>query len=334
MNITRQLHLWLTIGILGCAALTPALFGQATPPIQALPPIQTTPAERQGKTIPTLKIRSGPLVAAVDELCRTLEAAHLPEMNVIYAPEARTILVPDLVLRNVTGPDALRLITVSAGCEMTPIPGSDDVTIGFHVFAPAQGAPGSFRNPELGAHTGFADPSSGPTGAGQVPGLLPGSTAPGSPAPPQVMGFGGIMAAPNASNSVRVYSLGGITNTTKFPDVEATLRDVLKADGVSADAAKLAFHEHTNVLVVTADSRVHDLVTQYLEALQKNVAVAMAEEKRGGGDRREAVEALIRLNAEREQRERVTKQLAETEALLREAQRELDRTKAAVPKPQ
>jgi hypothetical protein len=333
MNITRQLHLWLTIGILGCAASSPALFGQATPPIQAPPPIQTTPTERQGKTIPTLKIRSGPLVAAVDELSRTLEAARLPEMNVIYAPEARTILVPDLVLRNVTGPDALRLITVSAGCEMTPIPGSDDVTIGFRVFAPAQGAPGSLGNPELGAHTGFADPSSGPAGAGQIPGLLPGGPAPGSPAPPQVMGFPGIMAAPNA-NTVRVYSLGGITNTTKFADVEATLRDVLKADGVSADAAKLAFHEGTNVLVVTADSRVHDLVTQYLDALQKNVAVAMAEERRGGADRRELIEVVSRLKAEQDQRERVTKQLEETEALFRNAQRELDRIKAAGPKGQ
>jgi hypothetical protein len=146
------------------------------------------------------------------------------------------------------------------------------------------------------------------------------------------MGFSGMPAA-NA-NTVRVYSLGGITNTTKFADVEATLRDVLKADGVSADAAKLAFHEHTNVLVVTADSRVHELVTQYLDALQKNVAIAMAEEKRGGADRRELIEVVSRLKAEQDQRERVTKQLEETEQLLRNAQRELDRLKAAGPKGQ
>jgi hypothetical protein len=141
------------------------------------------------------------------------------------------------------------------------------------------------------------------------------------------------MPAPNA-NTVRVYSLGGITNTTKFADVEATLRDVLKAGGVSADAAKLAFHEQTNVLVVTADLQVHELITQYLDALQKNVVAATVEDKRSGADRREVIEAMTRLRAEQDQRERVTKQLEETEQLLRNAQRELDRLNAAAPKRQ
>jgi len=93
MKITRQLHLCLAIGILGCAASSPALFAQALPPGQTLATV-----ERQGKTIPTLKIRGGPLAEAVEELSRALEGSRLPEMNVIYAPEARAIPVPDLVL--------------------------------------------------------------------------------------------------------------------------------------------------------------------------------------------------------------------------------------------
>jgi hypothetical protein len=248
---------------------------------------------------------------------------------VIYAPEARTIQVPDLVLRNVSGPDALRLIAVSASCEPEPILGSDGLVIGFRVLPLAQSLGGGFGNPATGTPAGPGDALSGPAGVG-IPGSGTVVLPSGSPTQLQVTGFGG-MAAPS---SVRVYSLGGITNTTKFAEVEATLRDVLKADGVSADAAKLAFHEHTNVLVVTADSRVHDLVTQYLDALQKNVAAAMADERRSGSDRREAVEALIRLQAEQQQREKVTRQLADTEEMLRATQRELDRIKAAGPKGQ
>jgi hypothetical protein len=154
----------------------------------------------------------------------------------------------------------------------------------------------------------------------------------GSGIQPNVFGFGGFPRA--NEDGVRVYSLGGITNSMKFTDVEATLRDVLKAGGVSGNAAKLAIHDRTNVLVVTASSRTHDMVTQYLEALQRNVTAAMAEEKRSGGERREAVEALIRLDAEREQRDKITKQLAETEDKLRAAQRELDRAKGGGPKAQ
>jgi hypothetical protein len=326
MKITRQLRLCLAFATLGCAVSSPALLGQAAPPA-----VKVTPVERQGKTIPTLKIRRGPLPVAVEELSRALEAAHLPEINVIYPPETPAFEVPDLVLRNVSGPDALRLITVSAGCALEPIPGSDNETIGFRVFAPAPDpARGYGRNPVTDAPS--VDTLPKPTGVEQPLGLAPAALAAGSPPPLQVMGFSGMPAA-NA-NTVRVYSLGGITNTTKFAEVEATLRDVLKADGVSADAAKLAFHEHTNVLVVTADSRVHELVTQYLDALQKNVAIAMAEEKRSGSDRREAVEALIRLQAEQQQREKVTRQLADTEEMLRAVQRELDRIKAAGPKGQ
>lgn len=328
MKITRHLRVWFTLAVLGCAASGPTLLGQAPTPIQA------SPSGTKSKSIPALKIRNGPLAAAVEELSRAMEMAHLPEMNVIYASGAQTIQVPDLVLRNVNGPDALRLITASAGCEMEPILGSDGQSIGFRVFPPPPppSMQGILGGPELGGPAPFADPSSVGPATGPRPASAPPGTMPGAGLQPNVYGFGG--AAPGNASSVRVYSLGGITNTTKFTEVEATLRDVLKADGVSADAAKLAFHERTNVLVVTADSRVHDLVTQYLEALQKNVAAAMAEEKRSGGDRREAVEALIRLDAERDQRERVTKQLSETEDMLRAAQRELDRLKGAGPKSQ
>jgi hypothetical protein len=332
MKITHPLRLCLVIATIGCAASSPALFGQVT----ASAPPQIITAEPP-KTIPALKIRSCPMLAAVDELSRTIEAAHLPEMNVIYGPDARTIQVPDLVLRNVSGPDALRLITASAGCDMEPILGNDGTPIGFRVFTVAHDGPAAASPGDPGvqpAPVANSFPSALPAPAADpLPGANPfGSAGPGGTGTISVMGFGGMGSA--SASSVRVYSLGGITNTTKFNDVEATLRDVLKADGVAADAAKLAFHDRTNVLVVNADSRVQELVAQYLEALQKNVAAAMAEDKRSSSDRREAVEALIRLDAERDQRDRLVKQLAETEAMLRDSQRELDRIKAAVPKPQ
>jgi RNA polymerase sigma-70 factor (ECF subfamily) len=72
----------------------------------------------------------------------------------------------------------------------------------------------------------------------------------------------------------------------KFGDVVQTLEDLLKSSGVSLETAKLAVHEKTNVLFVTGDQRVQELVEQLLDALQKNMAVVNARDD----SRREAIE--------------------------------------------
>jgi hypothetical protein len=145
------------------------------------------------------------------------------------------------------------------------------------------------------------------------------------------MNFGGMAANPN---EVRIYSLGGITNLIKFSEIEKTLLDIMKAYSIPASAVKLAIHEATNVLVVTGDGGVHNIVNQFLDALQKNAAVAAAEEKNNAKHRQEALELMIRLDAEKQQRARVEKQLEEAEQAYREARRELDRVKTGAPKGQ
>src|SRR5687768_14334695 len=107
MKINRSFPLFFAIAVIGFAPLNTMSLAQATPAPGGIGAPPTT----SEKTIPTVKLRNGPIVTAVEELSRALSQSNAAEMNVIYAPEARNLQVPDLVLRNVTGPDALRLIT-------------------------------------------------------------------------------------------------------------------------------------------------------------------------------------------------------------------------------
>ena len=144
-----------------------------------------------------------------------------------------------------------------------------------------------------------------------------------------MIGFG----APVSTRSVRVYPLASVTTITTFADVEKTLRELLTADGIAADAAKLAMHEKTNVLVVTGDEQVHTVVSQLLDALQKNTAAATVRNNQEEKSRFELVESRVRLEAMQDANKRLDVQLQEAEARLRDLQRELDRAKAADPKP-
>ena len=313
MKLARFFHL-----SLACAALAfpPDSFSQAGGGL----------GDPSPPNLPALRIRNGQLSAAVDELSATLDKSKLPAINVIFTPEARLVPVPELTLRNVNGADALRLIAASAGCELEAILGTDGQTIGYRIFTVAVPT----------------DPFGAPLAV--APAVIPGAPTPtpsplvatpdAKPTPPQpmIVGFGG--GGGLSPSGVRVYSLGGITGNTKFDDVEATLKDVLRADGVSADAAKLAFHQRTNVLVVNGDYRVQELVGQFLEALQKNAAAAAAEDARGSSARQELIEAKVRMQAELEVRAELSKRLEETESQLRVTQRELDRLSNRTPKPQ
>jgi hypothetical protein len=324
---------------LACSALTSAAFGQATP---ILPPPVERPALNQSPAgkINSLTIRGGTLPEAVELLSHFLDDAKVPQVNVIFSPETRSIQVPDLALRNVNGQDALRLIAASAGCDLEAIPGSDAQTIGYRIYQAAPAIPSAYVpepappavNPAQPIPAGIGGPPVGSGAPAMAGGPFPGMPGIGrgmSPGPNGVVGFG---PGPSLNQgNVRVYSLGSITNTVKFADVEKTLSDLLKSAGISSDSAKLGFHEKTNVLVVTADQMVHDLVNQYLEALQRNVAAANAEGQRNTF-REEMVEAKVRIAAEAEQRASLMKQMEDTEQRLRETQRELDRLRATVPK--
>ena len=117
----------------------------------------------------------------------------------------------------------------------------------------------------------------------------------------------------------------------KFNDVAKTLEDLLKAAGVSLDTAKLAVHEKTNVLMVTGDQKVQELVTQLLDALQQNTIAANAQRSRDESARREMIELEMRLNAERDQSKRLQQLLEQSESQLTKVQRELDRVTPATP---
>ncbi len=70
----------------------------------------------------------GPTVGvAVSKLHAELDDRGLPPVNVLFGPATEDIKIPELRLRNVTGPDALRLIATAADCELESILSVDDL---------------------------------------------------------------------------------------------------------------------------------------------------------------------------------------------------------------
>lgn len=266
-------------------------------------------------------------------------------LNVIYSPEVQAAYAPEITLRNVTGPDALRLIAAATGCDMETLQGQDGQTIGYRLHSLVSGplnhghdhgaaAPGV---PALGNQLGQNHPAHG-----NAPGGLAAPSADPAGVHPVVThatihmpgNMGGVQSYggdPFAS-SVRVYGLGVVTQTVKFAEIETTLREMLKAAGIEAGQARIGFHEKTNVLVVNGAQRVHDLVAQLLQALQMNASAAETSERASEGSRRAAIEAEVRLNAEQAQRIEVMKRLSEAEDQVRNLQRELDRARPTAPK--
>ncbi|HEX5176528.1 MAG TPA: hypothetical protein VFV83_05845 [Chthoniobacteraceae bacterium] len=290
-----------------------------------------------------------------------MQAAQLPEINVIYGPGAADLPVPEVKIRNVSAPDVLRLIATSAGCETEPILSAQDAStvIGYKVTPPLPVASANARSggmlSGLDGHFSSYAPTTSPPLAGNN--TSPSrrnsyeaggdkSAGPGIPmlsAPPirtsknpasrpaiNVMGDGRIVSMGlNPQNPVvRIYPLGTITTTVKFPDIEATLHDVLKAEEGVAESTKLALHEKTNVLVVTGPPQAQELVNQYVEALQKNQTAA----ENASGSRneltRETTQLRIELQAQEHEKARLNEQLAKTDAQLRDLMHEMERLKA------
>lgn len=127
--------------------------------------------------------------------------------------------------------------------------------------------------------------------------------------------------------NTRIYPLGAVSSAAKFPDLEKTLREIFKADGVAENQVSLALHEKTNVLVVNAAEPVHALVEQLLTALNTNTS--QAERQNTVRDRamgREELEAAQRA------RIRLEDEVAQRDKELRELQKELRKLQDAVQK--
>ena len=347
MNLRAQ-----TAALLAATLLpfSPHLLAQADP--ITVPPIESSkpragrnPSDPEQKKLPTLKIVQGPISDAVNQLLNEMKSAQIPELNVIYNPGVEGVVVPGLTLRNIRGADALQLIAASASCQVEAIPGQDAEIIGYRITgAPAGGGyvPGLEPVPGLGG-VGFSGIPGG--GAPLAPGIrYPGAAVnPAVTAPPtvdpavravpggdMVVSFGSTPAE-NVS-SARVYPLGTITTVTKFTDVEETLREVLKAGGIGSSDVKLALHEKTNVLIVTGTTRVHEAVKQLLDALEKNTAASELANRRGDENRRDLIQMQVRLEAEKEERARLMKQMEQVEAQRAELVQELERVRAAKPR--
>jgi hypothetical protein len=321
------------MGSVALLLAAPISMGQGTP--QELPPPGGgTPALTKDSADPaslSLRLEAGKLPAAVDKLQAALEAAHKPGVNVIYGPGTQSLEIPQLTLRKVNGTDAVRLIAVSAGCTVELILGDNGDTIGYKIQAPTSG-PEAFMNGGSGMMSA-PRPVKADRGSSPQEKLTPG--APQAATPKQVASAVasnaviGFTAPPQSGPLVRVYSLGEITTRVKFGDVVQTLEELLTASGIALDSAKVAVHEKTNVLVVTGEQRVQEVVRQLVEALQKNSEVAAAQNSHEENARLEKVELQARLNLETEQTKRLQMRLEESEAQITKLQRELDRVSHA-----
>jgi hypothetical protein len=333
MNLANPFRLLALVAAI-LLPFSPGLFAQALAPgIPAVePPVSHVkiPNPEQRK-IQMLTIQNASMGEAVMQLLNAMKAAQIPELNVIYHPGAEAVSVPNLTLRNIRGADALQLIAASASCRVDAIPGEGGETIGYRVSAANVGPlPGA--DPFAVATPGLDQPGFAPgVPPPPAPPSFDSSVARGSGAPAtsgdMVVSFG---SAPAENVSVaRVYPLGALTTVTKFNDVEETLREVFKAGGIPPTEVKLALHEKTNVLIVTGNQRVHEAVKQLLDALEKNTAAAELANRRGDDVRREMIQMQVRLDAEKDERARLMKQIDQLETQRSQLVQEFERARAA-----
>ena len=334
-----------------------ALITASPLPAQTTPALPPTPATRSDPTSPattpagadaasmSIRITGGTMAASIEEVQAALEAAKKPPINVLLGPGTQEIKVPNLTLRKVTGPDALKLIAASTGCMLEPIPGEHSEVIGYKVVAPAaRRGDGAVADPAAASPVGLSgslapspnlarsveptphrNPKNPSADKAPTLELAPVAGMPGQPATDALLSFS---SPAKSAPFVRVYGLGEITTAVKFNDVLQSVEEVLKASGVPPDSMKAAVHEKTNVLVVTGDARVHELIGQVIQALEKNTAREAAQQSRSEEARRQAIEADVRLNAEESQRKRLEEQLKSAESELSKVQRELDRVRS------
>lgn len=295
----------------------PAAPKPPAPPVAPSPPgfstIAPVPATPAGRRLPEVHIDGLPLRDAIALLHELLKEEKLEPMNILLAPDTHNLTVPEFRVRNVTGPDALQLIAAATGCTAEPMFSTDPTAPTTQTRPPGSSITGHY--PPVVAYMLRPKPNA--------------SSAPPGMSPSMMMPAGRSASATSPSGRLtRIYPLGAVTTATKFPDVEKTIRDILKADGVAENQVSLALHEKTNVLVVNAGEQVHNLVEQLLTALNTNTSqVERLNTARDRAMGREELESAVRAQ------KRLAEELAERDALLRELQKELRKLQDAVQKP-
>lgn len=286
-----------------------------TPPgFSTIAPVPATPAPRK---LPEVHIDGLPLRDAIALLHELLREEKLEPMNILLAPGTQDLIVPEIKLRNVSAPDVLQIIAAVAECTVETMFSTDA-----QASSPAAMPPGMSGMPAgrpASAIIGYmfrAKHKPTPQGIVYMGGPLP--TPAGRAVP----------ASSPAGRLTRIYPLGAVTTATKFPDLEKTLREIFKADGVAEKEVSLALHEKTNVLVVNAAEQVHGLVEQLLTALNTNTS--QTERLNTTRDRATGWEELE--SAARAQR-RLELELAERDAQMRDLKKELHKLHDAVQKP-
>jgi hypothetical protein len=262
------------------------------------------------KKLSAFKSPAGPLKTVVESLQKMLLTQNLEPINILIAPDAEGMVVPELDARNVSGIEALSLIASAASCLLQPvytpdatgspylssIPGSAQTIVGYKLQLPQSALRGGGRGSVRGALPGGGGdakynqlvqstpdkvPSAGSSAARngvtpQGPAITPAINQ-GAPGIGGVVGFGGGGGMPGsaASNSdiqTRVYPLATIEASTAFGEIMKTLEDLLTTAGVAKDQVKLAFHEKTNVLILRGPAEAQAVVEQLLTALDQNFA--------------------------------------------------------------
>lgn len=286
----------------------------ASPGFSAIAPVLAAPTPRK---LVEVHIDGWPLREAIPWLHQLMKDAGQDPINILLAPGTHDLIVPEIKLRNVSAADALQIIAAVTECTVETM---------------------------LSTDTPAASPAAMLPGMGGMPASRPASAiigymlrAKGKPAPQGIVYMGGpppmpagrsVPAASPAGRITRIYPLGAVSTATKFPDLEKTLREIFKADGVAENQVSLALHEKTNVLVVNAAEPVHALVEQLLTALNTNTS--QADRQNTARDRamgREELESAMRAKA------RLEHELTERDAQMRELQKELRKLQDAGQKP-
>jgi hypothetical protein len=193
-------------------------------------------------------------------------------------------------------------------------------------FDPADAVPGAAGGDPFGSDFGGGGSGFGGVGPGSGGGSGFGGSFPGA----GVAGFGPAMGSIGGDVKLtRVYPLSTITTQIEFTELEETLMEVLAADGIEPDAAKIAVHEKTNVLVVRAAENVHFLVDQLLESLTKNVTEGQAAARTG-----ELRQLHVQIESEAFKRQRLEEALKRAQDEASNLQRQLRELQGKVsPKP-
>jgi hypothetical protein len=272
MNMTtKPKPLFAIIALAVVCAFAPAV---AQPSPAAAPPNAMGTPPRKLEVFDS----SFPFRIAIEQALQgELAKRGLPPVNVVFGPGTSDLVISNLVLRNVNGPDAVQLMAAAAGCTVEPITSNEEVSVS---------ANGGMR----------------PMIVGYKVNVLPNHLrqSPMQPAVSPVTAVGGDRAQAKP-RTTRVYALGTITSYTKFNELEKALQDILKVDSVPQNQVSLALHEKVNVLVVNAPDSVHLLIEQFLGALGRNSQEA---------DQQNATREVGRMRAELEISE-------QTKALLR-----------------